>query len=139
MIFNGKRLGLARKRRKLTAKTLAEKAGVSPVTITRLENDQNQADPVTLSKLAEVLSYPEGFFFKEDPASLTSEKVSFRSLSSMTAKEKYAALSAGEIGVEVYEWLEKNYNLPVIDLPALDSTLTPEAAADALRQHWGLG
>lgn len=137
-MFNGKRLSLARKRQKLTAKELAEKAGVSPVTITRLETGQNQADSGTLEKLAEVLGYPMQFFFKEDPALLSAEIVSFRSLSSMTAKERNAALSAGDNGVEVYEWLENRYNLPALDLPHFDPELTPEAAADALRQHWGL-
>lgn len=138
-MFNGKRLGLARKRQRLTAKELAEKAGISPVTITRLETGQNQADATTLSKLAEVLDYPLEFFSKPDPSPLSPEIVSFRSLSSMTAKERNAALSAGENGVEVYEWLAKTYNLPSLDLPNFDPELTPEAAADALRQHWGLG
>ncbi|RVH05167.1 helix-turn-helix domain-containing protein [Sinorhizobium meliloti] len=138
-MFNGKRLSLARKRQRLSAKELAERASVSPVTITRLETGQNQADPATLDRLAEVLGYPGTFFFKEDPALLSSEIVSFRSLSSMTAKERNAALAAGDTGVELYEWLESHYNLPHLDLPAFDPGLTPEAAADALRQHWGLG
>ncbi|NYD84176.1 helix-turn-helix domain-containing protein [Brucella intermedia] len=138
-MFNGKRLSQARKRQRLTAKELAERTGKSPVTITRLETGQNQADADTLSKLADVLGYPVEFFFKEDPALLSSEVVSFRSLSSMTAKERNAALSAGDCGVELYEWLERNYNLPRLDLPPFDPSLTPEAAAEALRQHWGLG
>lgn len=138
-MFNGKRLSQARKRRRLTAKELAEKTGKSPVTITRLETGQNQADSDTLAKLAEVLDYPVEFFFKEDPALLSAQIVSFRSLSSMTAKERNATLSAGDYGVELYEWLERNYNLPELDLPPFDSSLTPEAAAESLRQHWGLG
>ncbi|MCG5486771.1 MAG: XRE family transcriptional regulator [Sinorhizobium meliloti] len=138
-MFNGKRLGLARKRQRLTAKELAERASVSPVTITRLETGQNQADSATLSRLAEVLGYPVTFFFKEDPALLSPEIVSFRSLSSMTAKERNAALAAGDNGVELYAWLESRYNLPSLDLPAFDPELTPESAADALRQHWGVG
>ncbi len=114
-------------------------AGVSPVTITRLENGQNEADPATVEKLADVLKYPTSFFFKEEPAPLTKEIVSFRSLKSMSAKERDAALSAGELGVEVYSWLDDHFNLPALNLPSFDPELTPEAAADALRQHWGLG
>lgn len=138
-MFNGKRLSLARKRQRLTAKELAEKTGISPVTITRLETGQNQADAATLSKLAEVLDYPIEFFFKEDTANLSPQLVSFRSLSSMTAKERNAALSAGDYGVEIYEWLDQSYNLPKLDLPPFDPSLTPESAAESLRQHWGLG
>ncbi len=57
----------------------------------------------------------------------------------MSAKERDAALSAGEIGVEVYSWLDNHFNLPALDLPPFDPELTPETAAEALRQHWGLG
>ncbi|MEX1661384.1 helix-turn-helix domain-containing protein [Thioclava sp. 15-R06ZXC-3] len=138
-MFSSKRLSLARKRRRLTAKGLAQKAGVSPVTITRLENGQNEAVPETVEKLAEVLGYPAAFFYKDDPSALTREAVSFRSLKSMSAKERDAALSAGEIGVEVFSWLEEQFNLPSLDLPPFDPELTPDAAAEALRQHWGLG
>ena len=138
-MFSSKRLSLARKRRRLTAKGLAEEAGISPVTITRLENGQNEADPVTVEKLADVLDYPTSFFFKEEPAPLTKEIVSFRSLKSMSAKERDAALSAGEIGVEVFSWLDSHFNLPPLNLPPFDPELTPEAAAEALKQHWGLG
>lgn len=138
-MFSSKRLSLARKRRRLTAKGLAQKAGVSPVTITRLENGQNEAIPETVEKLADALGYPTDFFYQEDQSELTKEVVSFRSLKSMSAKERDAALSAGEIGVEVYSWLEKHFNLPDLDLPSFDPEITPETAAEALRQHWGLG
>lgn len=138
-MFSSKRLSLARKRRRLTAKGLAQKASVSPVTITRLENGQNEADPATVEKLAGVLEYPVSFFFKDEPAPLTKEIVSFRSLKSMSAKERDAALAAGEIGVEVYSWLDNHFHLPSLNLPWFDPELTPESAADALRQHWGIG
>lgn len=138
-MFSSKRLSLARKRRRLTAKGLAQEAGVSPVTITRLENGQNEAVPETVEKLAEALGYPTDFFYQEDQSALTKEVVSFRSLKSMSAKERDAALSAGEIGVEVYSWLDGHFNLPDLDLPPFDPELTPETAAEALRQHWGLG
>ncbi len=109
------------------------------MTITRLENGQNEAVPETVAKLAAVLGYPAAFFYQEDPSALTKDVVSFRSLKSMSAKERDAALSAGEIGVEVYSWLDDKFNLPSLDLPPFDPELTPEAAAEALRQHWGLG
>lgn len=114
-------------------------AGVSPVTITRLENGQNEAEPATVEKLANSLGYPTSFFYQKDTATLTREVVSFRSLKSMSAKQRDAALSAGEIGVEVYTWLDDQFNLPSLDLPPFDPELTPEAAAEALRQHWRLG
>lgn len=138
-MFSSKRLSLARKRRRLTAKGLARTADLSPVTITRLENGQNEAVPETVEKIAGVLGYPKEFFYQDDPTLLTREVVSFRSLKSMSAKERDAALAAGEIGMEVFAWLTNHFNLPSLDLPPFDPELTPEAAAEALRQHWRLG
>ena len=44
--FNPKRLSLARKRRRLTGKGLAAAAGLSAVTVSRLENGDNEPDEV---------------------------------------------------------------------------------------------
>ncbi len=40
---------------KLTVKELAEKADVSPTTITRLENNALRSHPITIAKLADAL------------------------------------------------------------------------------------
>lgn len=140
-MHNGKRLAAARKRRKMTAKSLAELCELSPVTITRLEADQNAADPATIERIAEALGYPIEYFTLPDPPALSAEQVSFRSLTNMSAKEREAAFAAGGAGVEMFRWAEELYELPALDLPDLraDAEYSPESAAVALRAHWQLG
>ena len=77
IMFNHNRLALARKRRRLTAKRLAECARVSAVTITRLEKGENQPDDSTVLRLSDALNYPVGFFFGDDPEPINIDAVSF--------------------------------------------------------------
>ena len=56
-MFNNRRLSLARKRRRLTAKGLAENTGLSAMTITRLEKGENQPDEDTVDRLSRSLGY----------------------------------------------------------------------------------
>lgn len=138
-MFNYQRLCLARARRRLTAKALAEESGVSAVTISRLENGENQPDEETVSKLAKSLKYPTGFFYKDEPEAIDQNAVSFRSLSKMSAKERDAAIAAGSLGLEVSAWVEERFKLPDTDLIDLSYETSPEAAARSLRQHWNIG
>jgi transcriptional regulator with XRE-family HTH domain len=50
-MFNIGRMELARKRQRLTAKALAEKAGISPVTLSRVVNGQQVPDEDTVDGL----------------------------------------------------------------------------------------
>ncbi len=138
-MFNSGRLSIARKRRQLTKKSLAEKAGISQLTLTRIETGQTQ-DPAeeTVTALAEALSYPPDFFYLEDCEELPPEAVSFRSLSSLTARQRDSALSAGAIAHLIDDWVTKRFNLPEPNLLDLRDEY-PEAAAIALRRHWGIG
>ena len=55
-MFNGERLTLARQRRMLSGLKLADKAGVTAVTISKIENGHLPEDVV--DKLASALKYP---------------------------------------------------------------------------------
>lgn len=138
-MFNHKRLSLARKRRRLTGKRLAELTGLSAVTISRLEKGENQPDEGSVTRLAGALDYPEKFFFEDDPEELDTEAVSFRSLSKMSAKERDAALSAGALGLQLADWVEESFSLPETNLIDLSYETNPEAAARSIRQYWGVG
>jgi Zn-dependent peptidase ImmA (M78 family)/transcriptional regulator with XRE-family HTH domain len=137
-VFNPQRLILGRKRRKLTARALANAVGVSPITISRLENGANEPEDDTVAALARVLTFPQAFFFAEEIDELPAESASFRSLSSMTAKERDAALSAGVIAYLFHDWVAARFNLPGPDVPQVRDG-TPEAAAQIVRSNWGLG
>ena len=137
--FNPDRLILARKRRKLTATSLAAASGLTNVHLSRLEKGQNDPTPSTVAALAAALDYPETFFFLENVSGVAKEAVSFRSLKSASVREREAARAAAELGVDVARWLNRNFALPEPDLPDLSFVPEPEAAARSLRQAWGLG
>lgn len=137
-MFNKKRLSLARQRRRLTGKGLAELAGVSAITVSRIENGDNPDDD-TVTKLARALGYPVEFFHGDDPEIIDTTAVSFRSLTKMTAKDRDAAIAAGSLGLEMSDWVEREFSLPKPNLIDLSYETDPETAARSLRQHWGLG
>lgn len=137
-MFNPQRLVLGRKRRKLTARALASAVGVSPITISRLENGANEPESETVQALSRALDFPQLFFFAEEVDELPAEAASFRSLSSMTARERDAALAAGVIAYLFHDWIAERFNLPDIDVPQVRDA-TPEASAQIVRANWGLG
>jgi len=138
-MFNPSRLSTARKRRQLTKKALAEKAGITQTTLTRLEaNGANEPKEETVHALAEALGYPVEFFYQDDLETAQESAISFRSLSKLTARQKDAAVSASEIAQLLDEWISARFNLPEADLLDLRDEQPIEAAA-ALRRHWGLG
>lgn len=140
-MFNRKRLTLARERRGYTGVLLSEKSGITAITISRIESGQTKRpDERTIAKLAQVLEYPVDFFYKNQVVEeLDTETVSFRSLKKMNAKQRSAALWAGTIGLELYDWVEQFYELPNPNVPDLGGLDDPESAARILRQEWGLG
>lgn len=138
-MFNGGRLTLARKRRQLTKKELAEKARLTALTVTRLEAGETpEPGSDTVRALAQALSYPTEFFYLNDSEALDTEAVSFRSLSSLTARQRDAALGAGDLAFELHGWVADRFELPAVQLLDLRDE-DPIAAADALRSHWGMG
>ncbi|MDR1063044.1 MAG: ImmA/IrrE family metallo-endopeptidase [Azoarcus sp.] len=164
-MFNRTRFALARKRRGLTKRALAERVGVTERSISAYENGTTQPEKETVSKLAKALSFPETFFFADDVDELTPDVASFRAMTKMTAAQRDMALSAGTIALMLNDWLEERFSLPSPDIPDLgrlaatkscaDELLVhssegddfplhgrehdPEACAEALRMYWGLG
>ncbi|MGB3754341.1 MAG: XRE family transcriptional regulator [Parerythrobacter sp.] len=138
-MFNPQRLTLARKRRKMTARALAGLIDVSPITISRLENGVNEPEEETVNALADALDFPRTFFFATELEELPADAASFRSLSSMSAKERDAALSAGAIAYLFHDWVAERFNLPDSEVPDVREEASPEAAARVVREQWGLG
>src|SRR3984893_14480610 len=138
-MFNVQRLELARKRRRYTAKILAEKAHVAPVTLSRVVNGVQVPDDATIDKLVAALGYPREFFFRDDIDPIDASTASFRSLKAMTARERDAALAAGELAYELADWVRAKFNLPKADFLDLSHEHDPAAAARTLRQRGGIG
>ena len=132
------RLALARKRRGLTKRALADALGIAPLTLTRYEKGDTAPSPEQIDRLAGALGFPSGFLTGADLDEPRKENASFRSMSSMLASERDAALAAGAIAFLLSDWVEQRFDLPEPDVPDLRGE-GPRGAAVALREHWGLG
>jgi transcriptional regulator with XRE-family HTH domain len=92
----------------------------------------------TLAEIARVLRFSTSFFSRAaiDRPPVTS--ASFRSLTSMTAGQRNAAVAAGALAIELSDWLEQRFNLPAPNISSFRGA-EPEAAAEAVRGQWQLG
>ncbi|XYD06890.1 helix-turn-helix transcriptional regulator [Methylobacterium sp. NMS12] len=118
-MFNYRRLVLGRKRRKMTARALAAAIGVTPITVSRWENGNNEPEDTTIDAIAKELRFPRGFFYAGDFDDLPEKAASFRSMSAMTARERDAALAAGSLAYLFNDWISERFNLPAADVPNL--------------------
>lgn len=138
-MFNPTRLELARKRCRYTARILAERAQIAPVTLSRIVNGKQTPDEKTVEQLVEALGFPRRFFFEDDIDLIDASTASFRSLKSMTARERDAAVAAGSLAYLLIDWVKAEFNLPTIDLLDLGQEHNPASAARSLRQYWSIG
>ena len=137
--INPSQITFARVRRRFTKAQLAKELGVTSRSIQNYESGASAPDSETLVKMAELLNFPQQFFYIDEKMPIIGEHAaSFRSLSKMTDTLKNCVLSAGAIAFKINEWMESKFNLPQVDLPDL-SDLSPEDAAATLRRMWGLG
>jgi Zn-dependent peptidase ImmA (M78 family) len=138
-VFNPSRLEIARKRRGLTHAALAKALKIQPRSITgwKAGITPNRS---TVQGMVEVLRFPESFFFGPDMEIPPEDGVSFRSLTRMTARQKDMAIAQGTMALAMAQWIDRKFELPPSQVPDLRHlAATPEAAADSLRQMWGLG
>lgn len=133
--FAPERLTLAREKRKLTKQQLADACGVSRRTITAWERGEIESPPVSL--LSEKLSFPAEYFQAGDPPLVNPEAVSFRALSSTTARQIHSAMATASLAVELADWIERHYRLPSADFPTDDALdVSPVLSAEAMRRYW---
>lgn len=137
-VFQPSRLSLARKRRGLTQVTLARLAGLSAKAVSLFESGKLSPSTEAIESIASVTKFPTAFFYRSEVDEPTGENVSFRSLSTMTAGQRNAALAAGALAFELSAWIDQRFELPVPSLPDLRELPPPEAAM-ALRAAWRIG
>ena len=132
-MFNPARLSLARRRQKLTKKALADIVGCDVKTIIRYESADAVPPTDSAEGLADALGFPASFFEGADIDEPTIEAASFRSLSSMPARERDGALAAGALAFLLNDWLEARFDLPEAQVSEFKEPVSPEAAAAAVR------
>lgn len=142
--FVGMRLQNMRCRRGMTKKTLADLSGIDSRYITKFEVGKGLPTDVQLTALADALDADPGYFSLEWEGGVDENGLFFRAPSRMLARNRYAAIAMAQQGVELYDWMEHKYQLPVSYVPDY-TEYTPsndhkaELAADLLRRQWGLG
>ena len=137
--FNGERLKKARIYRGLTVAELAERVGCQRQTLSMYEISKSQpTDKTTVSRLAKELDFPVKYFY-EHSNSFASGTVYFRSL--LTTNKKYRSEQIVKMDYlsQIYSLLQDYVAFPEYDPLDLPDNVTPEQAAYALRDAWGLG
>ena len=138
-MFNPARLTIARQRRKFTKKALAEALHVDQKTVIRWEDGEAEPADESIEALTAVLGFPARFFDGDDIDQPLPDAVSFRALTAMLARDRDAALAASSLAFLLSDWIEARFNLPKPDLMGFGEGVDPEAAAEMMRQKWGLG
>lgn len=139
--FVGSNLRLARSFLGFTLEEVAEKVGKSKQFIHKLETNLDQPTDELLAALAENLNVHPQFFFYHNPIEIAEEQFHFRKLRTTKVGSKQKALAKGEIFKRLVDFLETKLDLPQYDFieRSVASLEDIEAAAEALRSHFGLG
>jgi Zn-dependent peptidase ImmA (M78 family)/transcriptional regulator with XRE-family HTH domain len=132
-------LALARRRRGLTKKRVAELIGVTTRSIVGFEAGEMTPSTLTIARMADALEFPVSFFEADDLEEISDDAASFRSLSKMTASQRHSALAAGELAFALHDWASERFRLPETNVPRIGPGVDPETAAQVVRAEWGLG
>lgn len=136
--FNPSRLALARTRRGLTKVALSKELGITTRTLSSYEAGTFKPTRRHIQMLAKSLGFPPEFFEGPDVEELPVGSTSFRSLSTVTARQRDKATAAGQFACMLNDWLEEQFSLPEPDVPKLRG-VDPRTAAKIVRSKWGLG
>ena len=137
--FSPTRLRVARQRRGLQKKALAELLRVSPAMVTLYEDGAKEPDPEVVQSLVWQLRFPREFYCSSEFDGLRAEAVSFRARRSLTAQVRDKTLASNEIASDIISPTFRSLvRLPETDIPDLTGA-DPEEAAQKVRDSWGLG
>lgn len=137
--FNGERLKKARIYRGLTVAELAERVGSQRQTLSMYEISKSQpTDKTTVVRLAQELNFPVKYFY-EEPTVSASGTVYFRSLLTTNKKYRSEQIVKMDYLAQVYSLLQDYVAFPEFEPLDFPDEITPEQAAYALRDAWGLG
>lgn len=119
--FDGARLTVARRLRRLTKAALARRVAVTPTAIAQYERGDTNPTQAVLNNLALTLGLPREFFGAgRPPTLLPASEAHFRSLRSTTAASREQALAYGELCLELVDLVGGYIDLPPVLLPDLN-------------------
>jgi Zn-dependent peptidase ImmA (M78 family)/DNA-binding XRE family transcriptional regulator len=137
-VFNASRLTLARHRRGLSKRELAEQTDLSTRSISAYESGDSLPQPLTVLRLARALNFPAAFFERPDLDEPPEGSTSFRALSTLTTRQSRQAQGAAALALDFSDWIEERFQLPSPDVLRLQG-VSPEAAAEGIRREWKIG
>jgi len=140
--FQGTRLRLARTFQGLTLAEVGEKIAVSRQYIQKIESSDNCSPPSEdmVAALAEIVKFPVGFFFEPSPPEVREEDCFFRKRKTTPLHIQTRAASYGMIFNLILEQLERDIELPPVNVPDVNVQAREEIerAAEKCRLLWGL-
>ena len=143
------RLTEARMAERMTQTELANAIGVSRQAISSYELDNKNPEPAKMKRIAEVLGQPISFFTKaERPTFGSRSALFFRKVGADTKRRNQACEVFSDWAASSAAIFDDVVNYPTVDIPRFEPT-NPisssyseeeiEVAAEATRQHFGLG
>ena len=142
--FNGERLKLARIYRNMTASELADKIGVSRQAVLQYEKNESKPKLETEFTIITTLHFPRDFFYMDNLSNVPIENTFFRALPTTKKIDLQTQEEKTKFIVYIYEFLNKFFNYPQLDLPEIDINIDLnnkeiiEDIAMKVRNYWGL-
>lgn len=140
--FNGERLKSARLFRRMTIAELAENTGVSKQAVSQFENNKSEPRADTLFSFSSVLGFPRQYFYQEIDCKVINGDTYFRSLASMTNKDRMEQIERVNNLIAIYRGISDFIEFPNINLYQVPENFdldNIEELATNVRAHWGLG
>ena len=138
MNFNPDRLDIARRRRAMTKRALAERTRVSLRSLVDYYSFVCEPSKTTVDAFSRVLRFPSRFFYGDTLEEPPSGGVSFRALSTIRARDRDQAIAVATLGIGLSDWIDGKFFTPTPDIPNYEY-VAPELAAAAVRSDWKLG
>lgn len=139
--FERTRLEVARRRRGMNQRDVADVCEVTSQYISSIERGEEFPAEQFVERLASVLNYPVSFFYAKPLDPVPSDALSFRAQRKMSSKTRDTGWGIGHIAADIITPdLMERFRLPSADIPDLSEySQEPEKAADLLRSFWVLG
>jgi Zn-dependent peptidase ImmA (M78 family)/transcriptional regulator with XRE-family HTH domain len=123
---------------------LAAMVGVTPAAVGQYEAGRIKPSADVLGRLAVALRFPLPFFESgRSMGSMAADTAHFRRLRSVATSARNHQIARLALLEELVAWVERDVELPIVDIPALDiqtgDRIEIEKLATAVREQWGLG
>lgn len=139
------RIREAREARGLSGESFAEAIGVSRQAVAQFETGQTSPGGETMSRIIAETGQPISFFTNVPPRPGEPRAPFFRSLKRMEQQQRRRIVRRMQWAGDIGTLLERFIDLPAVNFPDFEFDLQRgdeddiERAAEALRDHWGLG